>query len=138
MIGLLHCHFNRMLHRFSFLPIVALGIFGFGAIAPEVAAAEPAQEHATAKEEHEAISLKPAILFQVGKFAVTNSMLVTWIVAVGIILAAQTATRNIKPVPSGAQNFWEWLVESLYNFLESVIGSELVRKTFWFFATIFI
>lgn len=127
-----------MLHRFSFLPIVALGIFGFGAIAPEVAAAEPAQEHATAKEEHEAISLKPAILFQVGKFAVTNSMLVTWIVAVGIILAAQTATRNIKPVPSGAQNFWEWLVESLYNFLESVIGSELVRKTFWFFATIFI
>src|SRR5437870_10056106 len=30
------------------------------------------------------------------------------------------------------------MVESLYNFLESVIGSELVKKTFWFFATIFI
>jgi F-type H+-transporting ATPase subunit a len=30
------------------------------------------------------------------------------------------------------------MVESLYNFLESVIGSDLVKKTFWFFATIFI
>src|SRR3989442_12830657 len=51
-----------------------------------------------------------------GKFAITNSMLVTWIVAAGIIIFAQLATRNIKPIPSGAQNFWEWLVESLHNF----------------------
>ena len=65
-------------------------------------------------------------------------MLVTWIVAAAIIVFAQLATRKIKAVPSGAQNFWEWLVESLYNFLESIIGRDLVRKTFWFFATIFI
>jgi F-type H+-transporting ATPase subunit a len=30
------------------------------------------------------------------------------------------------------------MVDSLYSFLESVIGSDLVKKTFWFFATIFI
>ncbi len=65
-------------------------------------------------------------------------MLVTWFVAVGIIVFAQLATRKIKPVPTGIQNFWEWMVEGLYDFLESVIGSHLVRKTFWFFATIFI
>jgi F-type H+-transporting ATPase subunit a len=41
-------------------------------------------------------------------------------------------------VPDGSQNFIEWLVEGLYNFLESIIGHELVKKTFWFFATIFI
>ena len=41
-------------------------------------------------------------------------------------------------MPSGAQNFWEWLVESLYDFLEGIIGHDLVKKTFWFFATIFI
>jgi F-type H+-transporting ATPase subunit a len=69
---------------------------------------------------------------------VTNSMLVTWIVAVGVILFARFATRKIQKVPSGAQNFWEWLVEGLYGFLESIIGSRLVKKTFWFFATIFI
>jgi F-type H+-transporting ATPase subunit a len=65
-------------------------------------------------------------------------MLVTWIVAAGIIIFAQASTRKIKNVPSGMQNFWEWLVEGLYGFLESVIGRALVKKTFWFFATIFI
>ena len=69
---------------------------------------------------------------------VTNSMLVTWIVASGVILFARFATRKIQEVPSGAQNFWEWLVEGLYGFLESIIGPGLVKKTFWFFATIFI
>ena len=65
-------------------------------------------------------------------------MLVTWIVALGIIFFAQIATRRVKPIPSGLQNFWEWLVEGLYNFLENIIGRELVRKGFWFYATIFI
>ncbi|MBI3853681.1 MAG: F0F1 ATP synthase subunit A [Verrucomicrobia bacterium] len=77
-------------------------------------------------------------IFHIGKFPVTNSMLVTWIVAVGIIIFAQLATRNMKSVPDGAQNFWEWIVESLYEFLEGIVGPELVKKTFWFFATIFI
>jgi len=76
--------------------------------------------------------------FHLGPLTVTNSMLVTWIVAVGVIVFAQLATRDMKEVPEGAQNFVEWLVEGLYNFLESIIGHQLVKKTFWFFATIFI
>jgi F-type H+-transporting ATPase subunit a len=63
---------------------------------------------------------------------------VTWIVAIGIIIFAQVAMRQIRPIPTGTQNFWEWLVEGLYNFLEGIIGRELIRKTFWFFGTIFI
>lgn len=77
-------------------------------------------------------------IFHIGSFPLTNSMLVTWIVAVGLIVFAQMATRNIQAVPSGLQNFWEFLVESLYNFIESIVGAELVKKTFWFFLTIFI
>jgi len=88
--------------------------------------------------EHETLSLKPVPLFHIGKFYVTNSMLVSWVVALAVIIFAQIATRKIETVPSGVQNFWEWMVEGLYNFLESIIGSELVKKTFWFFATIFI
>jgi hypothetical protein len=44
----------------------------------------------------------------------------------------------MKDVPDGAQNFWEFLVESLYDFLEEIVGADLIKKTFWFFATIFI
>lgn len=73
-----------------------------------------------------------------GPFAVTNSMLMMWIVAVLILLFARHATRQIKQVPDGAQNFWEWLVEGLRNFLENIIGRHLTAKTFWFFASVFI
>jgi F-type H+-transporting ATPase subunit a len=95
-----------------------------------------AAEHAG--EEHHTLPLNAVELFHVGSFAVTNSMLVTWIVAALVILFAQIATRNIKAIPSGAQNFAEWIVEGLYDFLSGVIGADLVKRTFWFFATIFI
>lgn len=94
-------------------------------------------ERREASREQESISQSAQPLGLKGVF-VTNSMLVTWIVAAGLIVFAQAATRKMKEVPSGAQNFWEWLVETLYEFLEGIVGSELVKKTFWFFATIFI
>jgi F-type H+-transporting ATPase subunit a len=71
-------------------------------------------------------------------FPITNSMVVTWIVAVALIFFARSATRHMKQVPDGAQNLLEWLVGGLYDFLEGVIGPHLVKRTFWFFATIFI
>jgi F-type H+-transporting ATPase subunit a len=71
-------------------------------------------------------------------FPITNSIVVSWIVAIGLIVFAQFATRNMKAVPDGAQNLWEWMVEGLYSFLEGIIGPHLVGRTFWFFASIFI
>jgi F-type H+-transporting ATPase subunit a len=69
---------------------------------------------------------------------ITNSMVVTWITALSLIVLAKIATRDMKPVPEGAQNIWEWLVEGLQTFLKGVIGRHLVERTFWFFASIFI
>jgi F-type H+-transporting ATPase subunit a len=103
----------------------------------EKAASVPEAAEGGAKKEH-TVSPKPRVLKSFGAFKITNSMAVTWLVALGLILFAQFATRNIQQVPSGAQNFWEWLVESLHNFLEGIIGPDLVKRTFWFFATIFI
>ncbi len=71
-------------------------------------------------------------------FPITNSMVVTWIVALGLIVFAQVATRRMAQVPGGAQNFLEWVIESVYGLLEGIIGPHLVQKTFWFFGTIFI
>ena len=104
---------------------------------PAIGCASEAAGHAEKAEEH-GIPLYAVRLVNIGPFSITNSMLVTWLVALAIIIFAQIATRNIKDVPDGAQNFWEWLVEGLYKFLEGVIGHDLVKKTFWFFATIFI
>jgi F-type H+-transporting ATPase subunit a len=94
-----------------------------------VAEAEPA-EHG--------LSPKAVEIARPFGFPITNSMVVSWMVALGLILFAQAATRRMKQIPTGAQNFLEWLVESLYKFLEGIIGPHLAERTFWFFATIFL
>src|SRR3954454_19353869 len=88
-------------------------------------------------QEH-GLSAKGVEIARPFNFPITNSMLVSWVVALGLILFAQLATRKMKQVPTGAQNFLEWLVEGLYNFIGGIIGSHLVKRTFWFIATIFI
>ena len=109
------------------------------AAAVDAAGDAVAQAAHGAEVEHSAEGLPAAApRIQVGPFSVTNSMIMTWIVALGVIIFAQVAMKNVKQVPDGAQNFWEWLVEGLYDFLEGIIGHELVKKTFWFFATVFI
>jgi len=90
----------------------------------------PAEEHA--------LPQKAVELARPSGLSVTNSMIVTWIVAIGLIVFARVATRRMKELPGGLQNFWEWMVESLYDFLEGVIGPNLVKKSFWFFASLFI
>ena len=101
-------------------------------------------EHSTATLAGEGAPEQPAIpasaveIGRIGSFPITNSLLVSWIVALGLIVFAQVSMRQVRTIPAGAQNFCEWLVESLHNFLEGIIGHRLVRKTFWFFATIFI
>jgi F-type H+-transporting ATPase subunit a len=102
------------------------------------AANAPVAEQGAAPKAEEGVTPAAINLTHVGSFPISNSMVVSWIVALGLIIFAQVATRNIQQIPSGAQNFWEWLVESLYNFLEGIIGHALVQRTFWFFATIFI
>ena len=79
-----------------------------------------------------------APVFNLGPLQFTSSTVITWIVALGLIIFAQLATRNIQMVPSGLQNFAEWLVEGMYDFFTEILGKELVKKTFWFFCTLFI
>ena len=110
-------------------------------VAASVCGAEPAVgQAAELAGEHEEQGLPQAadVIGHVLGLPVTNSMVVSWIVALGLIIFAQIATRNMRAIPEGAQNFWEWMVESLHDFLDGIIGHELVRKTFWFFATVFI
>ena len=138
--------------KINVAPLLLAGLF-FGLTAglavtvhaaSEVASAAPAQATeagkaaASPEQEEHGLSQKAVEIGHLFGFPITNSMMVSWIVALGLIIFAQLATRTMKQVPEGAQNFLEWLVEGLYSFLESIIGSHLVKHTFWFFATIFI
>ena len=114
--------------KIIFICAIVVAIFAAKAKAESVSLAAPAES---------GLSQSAQTLGHENGF-VTNSMLVTWVVALGLIGFARLATRKMQEVPSGAQNFWESVVEGLYSFLESVVGPELVKKAFWFFATIFI
>jgi F-type H+-transporting ATPase subunit a len=114
------------------------GAGGKASAAP--AASEATAPHATepaAEEEHGLPRNAVEIARPLG-FPITNSMVVTWVVALGLIVFAQFATRKMEAVPGGAQNFLEWLVGGLYGLLEGIIGRHLTDRTFWFFATVFI
>ena len=101
-------------------------------------ATEPVKPIATSETEEHGLSQKAVEIGRVFGLRITNSMVVSWIVALGLIAFARIATRRMNQVPGAAQNFLEWLIESLYGFLEGLIGKHLVDRTFWYFATVFI
>src|SRR5258707_8409278 len=55
-----------------------------------------------------------------------------------IIWVARWATRNMQLVPSGPQNLFELLVETLYNTFEGIVGRHMIAKVFPLLATLFI
>lgn len=137
-------HWLRRRFTLALVLFLGLGMDGFGLAAeagkpgvPPSMNAPPVAPEKAGSELHE-LPLNAVDLGHLGPLPITNSMVVTWIVALGLIVWSQRATRKMQAVPSGSQNFWEWLVESLYDLLEGILGRRLTLRTFWFFATIFI
>ncbi len=84
------------------------------------------------------LTQQAAVLFKSGPVSITNSMLVAWGVTLVIIFMVRAAAGKVALVPRGMQNFLEYMIESLYETLEGIMGAHLTRRTFWFFASIFL
>jgi len=85
--------------------------------------------------EHHALPLYAERLHEV--LPISNSMIMVWLAVGLIVLFCRTATGKMSLVPSGIQNFAEWVVESLYDFLEGLMGEHLTKRVFWFFGSVF-
>lgn len=103
-------------------------------VAEHASAAHGTAEHAASH----GLSQGAPVLAYIGSIPVSNSMLVSWLVTLVIIFMVRAAAGKISMVPAGMQNFFEFIIESLYETLEGILGAHLVRKTFWFFASIFL
>jgi F-type H+-transporting ATPase subunit a len=68
---------------------------------------------------------------------ITNSFIMTWLAVGAIVVFCRIATRKMTMVPEGLQNVAEWMVGSLYDFLEGLLGAHLVKRTFWFYGSVF-
>ena len=119
----------------AFASLAGENVAGEAAKALEGAAVHA--EHAAAHAEHHGLPANAVKVFNLGPVVITNSMVVTILVTLGIVIFAQLVSRNVQAVPSGLQNFAEWMVESMYNFLGEILGDKLVKKMFWFFGSIF-
>jgi len=84
------------------------------------------------------VAIAPEILFSIGGFDVTPTIITTVIVTIIIALFALFSTRNLQLVPSGMQNVVEVLIEQLVNLFESIAGPTMWRKFFTIAASIFI
>src|SRR5271156_1179410 len=60
---------------------------------------------ATSEREEKGPSQKAVEIARPFGFPITNSMVACWIVAVGLIVFAQLATRHMMLIPAGVQNF---------------------------------
>lgn len=70
------------------------------------------------------IVLAAETIGNIGPLPITNTILVTWVVAVFLILISVLATRKVSLVPSGLQNFMELIVETGYTTVEDMAHSK--------------
>ena len=106
-----------------------------------------ASDVACASEEggHHGLSTDAPVLWNIDlpfwpghSLPITNSMVMMTIAVVLLTIILRLATRKMERVPSGLQNFVEWVFELLYNFVEGLIGRKLAKKYIWYFATVFL
>ncbi len=104
-------------------------------------AAEAGAEHAAEHASHGLPKVAPQ-LFTLSlpggielPFSNSMVMLVIAILLIGIIV--RLGTHTMRLLPGKLQNAIEFFFETLYNFVENLIGPELTRKHFWYFGTIF-
>lgn len=85
------------------------------------------------------ISLAAEQVAHLGPLPITNSMILSWIVSAGLILVTTFSLRNLKSIPTGVQNFFETIIELLFNLANSILDDEkATKKYFALVATIFI
>lgn len=84
------------------------------------------------------VSIAPEILFNLGGFDVTPTLITSVIVFIIIVVFAFLGTRNMQLVPSGLQNVLETMLEAIINLFESIAGPVMWRKFFTIAASIFI
>ena len=85
------------------------------------------------------ISITPEIIFHIGLFPVTNTLLTAWLVVVLITIAAVVFSLTLRRKPWRIQTAVESVIEGLLGFFETIGGSRDTAKRFFpIVATIFL
>lgn len=83
------------------------------------------------------VHLTPKTLFQIGFINITDTIVMMWIIMAILIGLALIARMRLKYLPSGFQNFVEWSLGGMRNFMSDVGGKE-AKQHFAIFITFFL
>jgi F-type H+-transporting ATPase subunit a len=84
------------------------------------------------------VELPASVIFHIGPFPVTNTIITSWITVAILVLIALLVTRKSKLIPGRLQGVVEAIIEWMYNFCKDVAGPENGRRFFPFVTTIFL
>lgn len=82
-------------------------------------------------------SLRAEDLLYLGPIPITNSMVMSWMTVALLALIGWAAGRNPQLVPTGVQNFFEFVLQGLMSLVENTAG-HYARRVFPLIATLFI
>lgn len=68
---------------------------------------------------------------------VTNAILTSWVISLGIIILVRYLVKQPQLVPSRGQGFIEIVIEGMQGVIEPIVGKRMVRPTFWLLAGLF-
>jgi F-type H+-transporting ATPase subunit a len=78
----------------------------------------------------EGLSPKAEIVFHLGPLPITNSMVMTWVIAAALIVVVRLAVRKPQLVPSRGQAVVESLVQGIFDLIAPIVGSKVARHAF--------
>lgn len=94
-------------------------------------------------EAHHGLSQSAPVIFELPlpggiEIPFSNSLIMLFLAVLTISVVVWLGTKKMALIPGKMQNAIEWVVESLYSFVESLIGPNLTQRYFWYFGTVFL
>ncbi len=69
-------------------------------------------------------------MFSVGPLPVTNSMVLTWLVALALILLIRMAIRHPQLIPTRSQALVEGVIEAIRDIVDPIVGPKAAKASF--------
>jgi F-type H+-transporting ATPase subunit a len=118
--------------------VLAIGVISLlsGALGKAIVGDVGLPELFTVEAPH--VQLPAETIFHIGGFAVTNTLIASWITIIILAAIAWAVTHRIRLIPTRLQNLLEFALEWLLNFCIDVAGEKNGRRFFPIITTIFL
>jgi F-type H+-transporting ATPase subunit a len=85
--------------------------------------------HSVRAAESQGIAPSAETVFNVGPIPITNSMLMTWLVGIGLVVLIRLSVGKAGLVPTRSQAIVENLVEGVRDIVSPIVGNKAIKAT---------